>query len=493
MRKSGGEVLKGPISGMWSVVGVGLQHPGWLALRDDGLLTLTFHVTADGYSAEVPHPTTMAIDAGERVTIVGETSGAGTITLHRCVRSRTRGGRNSAGVPQIEVTVIPHEAWQGAGPSESPDEPSYAFASFSVSGAHGAMQNLRFKTIDLETAKGERAELAAAVRAHTDAQRLHLEVSGPQPRAEITFAGKAFTVTLATTVNSAFSEIDGDHFETKNNVWITCAGASSKEILRLVTELERFLSIFCIGRIRPEEISISKQGGSRQRLLWRLGDEDRSRSVERMGQHVLVRLGSEPDAAARALEQWFLGSEQRRLARWLITENLTYQSLSISRFLAVTQAWEIIGRELDGEPRMPRKLFSKACKDAAKALATHLGDEQAQRLVELLRMGNTPSFSKLLVGSLRSTPAAALKALEIDPPAFAKAVRDTRNALTHMKDLDKLSVNEASARSADLTLKLVVLYCLFEARALKLPLARVEAVLRNNEFARMAMPATAFD
>ena len=157
----------------------------------------------------------------------------------------------------------------------------------------------------------------------------------------------------------------------------------------------------------------------------------------------------------------------------------------ILRFLAIAQAWEIIGREISSHLSHDKSLFAKACDEAGQALERYLGQATAYRLKGMLKSNNRPSFRTLVEECLKVAPPYAVSLLCGDAAKFSRIVAKTRNALTHLQadNDDNFDLNRASRLSLYLTYKLTVLFCILEAQWLKLPLDNLATMLANNDMA----------
>jgi hypothetical protein len=168
-----------------------------------------------------------------------------------------------------------------------------------------------------------------------------------------------------------------------------------------------------------------------------------------------------------------------------VYDTFSKKTFSNPRFLAVAQAWEIIGRENSAHLSFDKSLFAEACDEAGKALEKYLDQAAVDRLKGMLKSNNRPSFRTLIEECLKGAPPYAVSLLCGDAAKFSRIVAKTRNVLTHLqteKD-DKFDVHRASNLSFYLTFKLTVLFCVLEAQWLQLPLDNLPSMLANNSMA----------
>lgn len=112
-------------------------------------------------------------------------------------------------------------------------------------------------------------------------------------------------------------------------------------------EIEQFLSILCVGKFVGQGTTVQRSvSDTGAELLWQLGQDEDVQTVKRLPHQVLTTLGQRPELTEAAITRWFEASEQRRIARGLVSDTLSEITFSNARFLALAQAWEIIGREL---------------------------------------------------------------------------------------------------------------------------------------------------
>jgi hypothetical protein len=481
MAKNPETILKRPLSGLWNIPGLEGEHPGSLTLEGD-FLTLSIFIRGPHDKAE-NHPFIRAL--ASRPTIIGYTQGGGLVSLLRCVRSGVTSSPYSRTERQIQLEIICHEAWLGH--VQSSDE-IVRTLNCGVPGLHSALENTTVRELHLGWPSDDFPEVRSAIKAATDADVAFLVSQTPPINALVEHKGQPFKISFYTSFASSHSVTGGEEFASANRLQIECEGASIADLLDVKTEIERFLSLFCLGPVLVEGITVARdnQDLPGSRLLWMLGELPLAKPTERMPHQLPVWLAQHPSAAEQALVSWFGASEERRRARYLACKVLERRDASIAGFLEIAQAWEIFGREVKASDAIDKAVFAAACSEAEAILTTRLGDTQGQRLANALRALNQPSFAKLVEGALKYAPPAAVHSICSDTNEFVSDVVAARNALTHMKDQKRLSVHEASRMSGRLTAKLVTLFCLMEIRAMGLPFKDLSLFLRNNETARWA-------
>lgn len=257
----------------------------------------------------------------------------------------------------------------------------------------------------------------------------------------------------------------------------------------MADQVEQFLSLLCVGPFRGERVEVATGLFREAELVWSLGREPRSEVLRRMPHQILASIGRHPELAAPALSSWFAAPSSRRLARWLIFDSLFNDTSATAKFLAVAQAWEILGRdEVNASAAThDKRQYQKVCKAAREALEKYLDASTAKRLYELARSSNRKSFGDMVREVVSKIPPSAVQALCPDVDGFVTTVVKVRNVLTHMEGKKSLSIETASYLSIFLAYKLIVLFCIYDCVMLGLPLDNLPMTLANNKTARAAL------
>ena len=264
------------------------------------------------------------------------------------------------------------------------DAAKYKELSFAAPGLHNVLATSRVEMKTLVRSTPEQPSETNDLQVLTGANQAFLVFRNEEPRAEVEASGKKYKIAFSTSVGQNSSSTMGVSFGTKDSITVeTEAGATIPELLAVSYQIEQFLSLLCIGPFRGERIEMGLDSFRKVELVWSLGREPRHETLTRMPHQILVGIGQPPGLAASALNAWFGANGARRLARWLIFDSLFKDTSSTARFLAVAQAWEIIGRENVDAPPYDKEQFAKACNAARRALEEFLGAESAYRLSQL--------------------------------------------------------------------------------------------------------------
>jgi hypothetical protein len=478
-------LLSEPLQGMWRIEGCANEHSGVLAIERGQLQLKLFIDGAISRGQEWHHPTLEALKPGMQPLCIGQTRRARTVTLLRCARSYW----NALHLSQddralLEVSLWVGQAWTGHQPVDP--TASYTTLIFDASGLHNILANARIKHELLGNDSAANDSLPRRLRDATQANEAYLVYNTRSPETEVDYRGKRFKIIFSTSVAESHSSHVGVHIQSKDKIIIKTSNAKIEELLAVKFEIEQFLSILCIGRFAGQNVTLRQsEFDSGARLLWRLGQDNDTETAERMPHEVLTTLGQRPELTEAVIRRWFAATEQRSLARWLVYDTFSRKTFSNPRFLALAQAWEIIGRENSAHLSFDKSLFTAACDEAGEALEKHLGQDAADRLTGMLKSNNRPSFRTLIEECLKRAPPYAVSLLCGDVENFARIVTKTRNVLTHLQTEknDKFDLHHASNLSFHLTFKLTVLFCVLEAQWLELPLDNLSNMLANNSMA----------
>jgi ApeA N-terminal domain 1 len=482
-----GAILAEPLLGAWCIDGYSHKHAGVLAIEDGRLQLKLFIDSATAHNNEWHHPTLDALRPPKQTTCIGFTSRAERVTLLRCAQSHLNASYKPAdGSALIELTLIPTQAWSGSALVDPGG--SYMHLSFTAAGLHNILANARLQSeLFLNAAETPLDNaLRQQLRAATGADDAYLVYKTRTPKAKINYRGKEFEIEFSTSISESHSSNAGINVQSEDTIHISAPAATIDDLLAVKYEIEQFLSILCIGKFVAQDITVRRSGSDiGAKLLWQLGQDQDVETVERLPHEVLTTLGQRPGITEAAITRWFEASEQRRIARGLVCDTLSENTFSNARFLALAQAWEIIGRELSAHLKHKKSLFSKACDEAGEVLKRYLGLEAAERLTRMLKSNNQPNFRTLVEECLKTGPQYAVSKLCGDATKFAKAVSNTRNLLTHFdfEDDERDDLYHAFRVSLYLTYKMTVLFCILEAQWLRMPLDNLPMMLENNRMA----------
>ena len=323
----------------------------------------------------------------------------------------------------------------------------------------------------------------------TGANQAFLVYQQAPPEAQIARNGKSYSVQLASSISQSSSSTEGVAITTSDFVIIQSEGAVLAELLNIAIEMEHFLCLLCIGPVRGERITVQLDSIGSAELLWQLGRSEDRTPFTIMPHEILVPLGAAPEIARQAIEKWFGASETLRLARWLIVEGLFTEESSTAKFLSVAQAWEILGRKESKVAPYDKKKFREMCKEVDALIKAKLGDEPANRMVQLISSSNRESFADFIKNVIGKLPQLALDQICGDVSQFVTTTVRVRNVLTHMEGTKKMPIETASLHSFLLTYKLMVLFCIHACVLMGLPLNNLPMLLGNNRMARWASRA----
>jgi len=250
-----------------------------------------------------------------------------------------------------------------------------------------------------------------------------------------------------------------------------------------LARIEEILSIFSIEAFTFQLESYSTDEFETITLIWRLG-ENHSLFQPPMKHQILVNL-SDPATLKAVCKQWFSATPTVSLSRWLFVHALKEMDDGFARFVAVAQAFEVLGKELRPHGGMPRKQLQKAVKLIQEALISgNFEEDFIVRVVQLVRSSNKSSYRDVLYHMLNKAAQRLQFCTNENIENFCKIVSNTRNDIIHMNDNDNGKLNEAFSRINKLSLKLCFWYAVCQADQMQLNMPSIGSFLFNNRNAR---------
>jgi hypothetical protein len=414
-----------------------------------------------------------------QATITGRVSKYGTVTLERCARYNIRTTHiTAAGRYLYELGFLPTAIWIGA-PTDAVDNNVTNVVAWDSRlagffGSPGLRVLGRFDAGDkaifevLHQPKGVWA------------------VHGPDQH-QIAIGETGWLLSVYTTASETWSSTKGHTLQS----WVCLAlhapeKTSIAEAGRLIAKLEEIFSVFAIEPFTIEVEEYNADEFASITLVWRLGD-DRSLFRPPMRHQILIDL-SNVETLKTICRQWFAAPETVSLSRWLFVRALRETQDGLARFVAVAQAFEVLGREFGPHESMSKCRLSQAIALVREALSRDFDRGFVERIVSLIQSSNRSSFRDVLSHMLGEV----VKGLRIDAgddlAEFSKSVADTRNAVVHMTDRDKGKLNDAFARVNKLSLQLCFWYSVCQAHYLGVEIPNLQSFLFNNRNARHGLP-----
>jgi hypothetical protein len=155
-----------------------------------------------------------------------------------------------------------------------------------------------------------------------------------------------------------------------------------------------------------------------------------------------------------AIENWFSGSQEEQLARWIFLDAAAQDTLSNARFVAGCQCIEILGR-------------------------LELNTTASQRR-------RRPTFEEILRAFMRMIPEEIRSVLAPREALFRTNLRQMRNLLVHMGE-NIMSMQEAQRLLPSMTYRVLALVMAHQATKLRVPVSDILRVIRNSALGRAAL------
>lgn len=469
-----------PLMTLWSVGDV--QAYGSLIWLDGRPVLTLFIEVEEQIARDFDKAKLPILDATEppiQATITGTAPKFGVITLERCARYNVRVNHNTrTGRAIYELDFMPTAVWMGA-PKEAVDERivSVVASDTRLAGFFGSPGLKTYRSFDPEAkdvfdALGKPESIWA--------------VYGPDQH-QIQLGDTGWLLSLYTDSLEGFSATEGHSLRSTVNVALhspkpTTISQASHHLARL----EEILSTFSIEAFTFQFERYSTDGFESITLIWRLG-ENRALFRSPMRHQILIDL-SDPATLEAVCKQWFLASPTVSLSRWLFVRALRETDDGLARFVAVAQAFEVLGRELGPNNKMPKGRLRQAVELIREALNGKFEDGFVDRVVGLVQSSNKSSYPDVLHHMLSGVAQRLRLGSDEDVRRLSKLVADTRNAVIHMTDDDKGKLNEAFARVNKLSLQLCFWYAVCQADQMRLNIPDIGTFLFNNRNARHGLP-----
>ncbi|MEN5081823.1 HEPN domain-containing protein [Bosea sp. TWI1241] len=472
--------LKRPLMTLWSVDGI--QAYGSLIWSDEKpILTLVMEVseqdTREFENADLP--LLRATRPPKQTTISGISPKFGNITLDGCARYNVRLSHNySSGRAIYELDFVPTTIWMGA-PKDRVDGRvvSVVASDTRLAGFFGSPGLKTFRSF------GSKAENAFKELGNPDTI---WAVYGPE-QIKIQLGATGWLLNVFTNSVEGSSATAG--YSLNSTVDITFKSPEPVSVSEASRHLDRFediLSTFSIEAFTFQFECYHTEGFESIALVWRLG-ERRSLFRSPMRHQILIDL-SDPETLEAVCKQWFLASPTVVLSRWLFVRALRETDDGLARFVAVAQAFEVLGRELGPRDAMPKSRLKQAIALIQQALTGPFEDGFVNRVVGLIQSSNKASYRDVLHHMLGGVVERLHLGSDDDIKGFSKLVSDTRNAVIHMTDNDKGKLDAAFARVNKLSLRLCFWYAVLQADQMQLIIPDIRTFLFNNRNARHGLP-----
>jgi hypothetical protein len=414
-----------------------------------------------------------------QATITGELQTYGVVTLERCARYNVRKTQNlTTGKAIFELDFLPTSVWLGAPKDAVDGKVTSAIAHDSrLAGFFGAPRVTKHRRFD--------PEAKALFEALSQPESIWAVYGLGNRRIKLGDTG--WELSIYTNVRDGTSATEGHTLQSTIQLSIqsheTTTIEKAEEVL---AHLEEIVSVFSIEAFSFQAKEFKSDDFTSVFLVWRLGD-DHDLFVPPMRHQILIDF-TDANSLETVCREWFGTTENVRLSQWLFTRALKETKDGLARFVAVAQAFEVLGREKGPDRSMPRNRLKEAIDLIREALTGKFESEFIERALELVRSSNKSSFRDVLTHIFTQT-VEGLKLADVgDLSAFSKLVSDTRNAVVHMSEKDKGQLNEAFARVNKLSLQLSFWYAVCQAYYIGVKIPNIGAFLANNRNARHGLP-----
>lgn len=471
---------KAAMTAFWSI-GEDKFH-GVLSWKGDRPV-LTISIQIEGGRSLSPedadHPLLNATKPPLQPNFVARVRGLGLVTLEACARFSSESDVEfSSGRSLVSISFQPTRLWIGDefGP--------VATKAVAADAYDGRLKGL-FREPGFKKYRAEELDPGTAqkLKSPTSVWAFHDQKSAVFPLGET-----GISMQVTSIGSEGFSATEGSRISTVTRFrFRSDKPLALEQFLGNVWELERLFSTFVLERHAFQTLIFHGEEGNRVALAWQLGDK--SEHFEAPMFHQVLFDFSDDAVCGKIIDKWYRASPTEKLSRWLFARSLTETENGVARFIAVSQAFEVMGRALGPTQRMDRQQMRHACKTVRDSLSgAHFPAEFVERCVQLISSSNQASYRSVLEYMIGN----AVRKLRLGNPedvtAMCKESADVRNAIVHMSDKNEGELEHAFLRVNKLSLRLCFWFAIVQAAAIGVPPKNASEFLFNNRNARHGLP-----
>jgi len=467
---------------MWAIGGCPTH--GSLSWQNGSPILTLFRNVLEGNSLiqkieDSDDPVLVATRLPNRPTITASVPGFGTITLKDCFCS---GWASQQSIDLKSSTwnlkIHPQSIWIGSPPSDLDGQ----IIRIEVSDTRLAGL---FGTSDLKTFRSDFGDEKAAFESLDHPKNIWAIYGNSQ--AAIPLGDTGFGLRISTSAGEDWSATRGITLRSGTTLNLaTDEPRTITDAFDIVYELEKMISIFCLEPFEFEAIVFANDVNSTVKV-WHLGSG--TDTFKPPMRHQLLINFAKHEVISSLCENWFKQTKTVELSRWLFTQALRESKGGAAQFLAVSQAFEVLGREFGPTKKMDKIQLS----DAVETIKLTLGEKNFEpefidRIGQLIKSSNRSSYRDILEHMLHDVYGQVQNYFGQQLSEFTKDVSDTRNVVVHMSSDDEARLHAAFGKVNKLNLKLCAVYAILQAYQLSLPVENIGRFMFNNRNARHGLP-----
>lgn len=471
---------KQPVMTLWQIGD--LQAYGSLTWEvNQPKLTLVIEAEAEPFADKdiAQIPLLVITKPPAQPNIIGKVRKFGTITLEHCPRTEVSTSYDIEKKRAIfELTLMPTAVWMGVPKEAVEGQISQVCVSDTrLSGffeAPNAKSYFRFDNGMTNVFEGL-----------NNPSRI-LAIEGPNEH-KIEIGDTGWLLSLHTDTMEETSATNGHLLRSSVKLTIHSTNPTTiEESSKIVWKIEELISTFSIEPFNFEYEKYMTNKSECAVLAWRFG-MDSSAFRPPMRHQVLIDFGDR-DTLKNAFFQWFTGSPTLNLSRWLFVRALRETENGLARFIAVAQAFEVLGREFGPSSNISKTKLDKAIKLVSEALASEFEADFISRTIGLIRSSNRASYRDVLYHMLSGAVERLHLGTDDEVRKLSKNISDTRNSIIHMADDKQGKLQSAFDRVNKLSYQLCFWYAVCQADQMNLKVPDVGRFLYNNRNARSGLP-----
>jgi hypothetical protein len=348
-----------PFMTIWSV-GDTQVFGSLIWLNDRPLLTLFVEVEAR-LAPNFKNPRSALLELTKppnQVTIRGTVPTYGPVTLERCVLYESRETPDTrTGKSTYELDLVPAAVWLGAKELVDGNVTTAIAHDRRLVGFFGAAGVRKYYRFDPE---------AATLFETLNQPQSIWAVYGPGER-RIKLGETGWELSIYSQPIEGVSTTKGLTLHSTISLSIQSNQPTTIEKAdNVLSRLEEIISVFSIEPFTSQTKEYQSNEFTSVILVWRLGD-DHNLFRPPMRRQILLDLRNEKTLET-ICKQWFGASETSSLSRSLFVRALKETDDGLSRFVAVAQAFEVLGRELGPHESMAKSRLKEAVELVSQAL-----------------------------------------------------------------------------------------------------------------------------
>lgn len=419
-----------------------------------------------------------------KATFTGVTTKYGTVTIGSCLRGTTNSSHNFAtGNRTYHLEFFPENIWIGSSLDTLKNTAT------SVTARDARLVGF-FGNPDLKTIMPFGEENKEAFDALGNPKEIWVW-QGPNEW-QISMGETGFSFGINTSAYSRSDSKSGYSVQSTVDIHVHSDEPTTIEnFKKQLYKIEQVLSVYSLESFSflSEEFFCSDHKSIA--LVWQLG-EDQNLFTPPMHHQILANF-TQRDIIQKIFDNWFTENKNIELSRWLFSRSLQETKSGLSRFVAVAQAFEVLGREIGPDSKVTKAEHKKRLKKFKALINGQFDQEFIDRATGLLTSSNSNSFKDVISYIIGNAVEYYSICKKEDIGDLCREISDLRNTIIHMSNNDKGKLNNAFSRVNKMSLRLSFFYAIVQAHLGEIPLEDIGMFLGSNRNARHGLDNEALE